>query len=395
MAWHNEIHAQKDHTGDLQIGHTKGFGSVLNVSSSRDKVEELWSMLRYDVLLDESVDSNLRLRGAKTKAQREHVKSELSAYIDQAENFYSFARSSDYRSAALLYYYSFLNLAKAFVVQRKPSLVNKTFRHGLHRKTKNGKLIDRSFQIQQSNGNQVSVFNEIYNLEYGSYLPINRSISFEHILGYVTDIGDETTKLLKRPSRKVHPSKVYSFTNNRTNKCWTVLVTPSSFYPANYKRTFEAFERDFQRFNPGALSLQFSLDMTNNQSKNFNFSQSVAEYDVLPSGSIALWETKKHIEDTIGHHCQDYIYDDSFSFCITDPLRNNWQVPFNEPFAIYSMMFYLSEVVRYSPGEFNANFSPNTKEGWLIKNFIESSPYACLVYLVSKMTDRTYVVKGR
>jgi hypothetical protein len=395
MAWHSEIHEQKDHTGDLQIGHAKGHGSVLNVSSSRDKVDELWSMLRYDVLLDESTDSNLGLRGAKTKAQKVHAKSEISAYIDQAENFYSFARKSDYRSAPLLYYYSFLNLAKALIVQKKPALVDKTFRHGLHRKTKSGKLIDRSFQVQQSSANQISVFNEIYNLEYESYLPSNRSISFYNTLGYVTDIGSETDKLLKRASRKVHPTKVYCLLNNKTNKCWTVLVTPNGFYPNNYKSAFGGFEKDFQRFNPGALSLQFSFDMTNNQSKNFNFSQSIAEYDVLPSGSIALWETKKHIEDTIGHFSQDYIYDDSFSFCITDPIRKNWQAPFNEPLAIYSMMFYLSEVVRYSPGEFNNNFAPNNKEGWLIKNFIESSPYACLVYLASKMTGRTYVIKSR
>lgn len=395
MAWHNEIHDERNYTGNLQVGHTKGHGRVLNVNSSRDKVDELWSMLRYDILLDESVDSNLRLRGARTKVQREYVKSELSAYIDQAENFYSFARSSDYRSAALLYYYSFLNLAKAYIVLKKPSLVNKTFRHGICRKTKSGKLIDRSFLVQQSSGNTVSVFNEIYNLEYGSYLPINKSVSFEHTLGYITDIGDETSKLLKRFSKKVHPSKLYAFLDTGTNKCWTVIATPIGFYPANYSATYNNFANNFQRFNPGAITLEFSLKMSGNEARNYSFSQSIAEYDLLPSGGIALQETQSHIDATIGRFCQDYIYDDAMSFCITDPLRKNWQVPFNEPLAIYSLLFYLSEVVRYSPGEFNNNFATNTKEGWLIKNFIESSPYSCLVYIISKMTDKTYIVKGR
>lgn len=395
MAWHNELQTEKTHSGNLQISHTKNLGRILGVSSSRNKVEELWSMLRYDVLIDESVDSNLRLRGARTKPQREHIKSEMSAYIDQAENFYKSAQSSNYRSAALLYYYAFLNLTKVYILLNKPSTVNKTFRHGIYRKTKSGKLIDRSFQVQQSSGNQVMVFNELYNLEYGSSLPINKSISFEHTLGYISDVTDETTKLLKRQSAKVHPSKAYVFLDKATNKCWTVLATPNTFYPANYKTAFSNFENSFKRYNPGSLSLQFSFEMTNNQSKEYNFSQSVEEYDVLPSGAIATWETQRHIDDTIGHYHQDYIYDGTMSFSITDPLRKNWQVPFNEPLAVYSTMFYLSEVVRYSPGEFNTNFAPNTKEGWLIKNFIESSPYACLVYLVSKITGRTYIVKER
>lgn len=394
MAWHNEIHDGKSHTGTLQIIYSKDQNNISLASSSRDRVDELWSMLRYDILLDESMDNKLKLRGAKTKAQRERIKSELLAYIDQAENFYSFARKSDYRSAALLYYYSFLNLAKAFIVSNKPTLTNKTFRHGLIRKTKRGKLIDRSFQVQKSSTNQISVFNEIYNLEYNTHLPINKSISFEHTLGYITDIEDETTKLLKKSSNKIHPSKIYTFLNKKTNKCWTVLITPNSFYPANYKKSFTNFGNNFQRFNPGNLTLEFALNISNSKSKNYNFSQSIFEYDVPPSGNIAQ-ETQKHVKDAIGQLCQDYIYDDSMSFSITDPIRKNWQVPLNEPLAIYSMMFYLSEVVRYSPGEFNNNFAPNTIEGWLIKNFIESSPYACLVYLVSKITGRTYIIKGR
>lgn len=393
MAWHNEIHNEKTYTGELQVGHSKG--RVLGVGSSRDKVEELWSMLRYDVLLDESVDSNLRLRGASTKAQREHIKSDISAYIDQAENFYKFARSSDYRSAALLYYYSFLNLAKAYIIQNKPMLADKTFRHGINRKTKSGKLIDRSFQLQQSSGNSVCVFNEIYKLEYGSYLPSNKSISFEHTLGYITDISDETTKLLKKFSKKVHPSKLHVFINTNTNKCWNVLVTPPGFYPANYPATYNGFAAGFQRFNPGTLSLEFGFKMSQNEANQCSFSQSIEEYDILPSGAINLSDTRVQLDEVFGNNYQDYIYDNSMSLCITDPLRKNWQVPFNEPLSIYSMMFYLSEVVRYSPGEFNKNFAANTKEGWLIKNFIESSPYPCLVYLISKITGRTYIIKER
>lgn len=393
MSWHNEIHDEKKFSGELQVRYNKC--RVVGVISSRNKVDEIWSMLRYDVLLDESLDSNLRLRGARTKAGREHIKSELRAYIDQAENFYRVAQTSDYRSAALLYYYSFLNLAKAYVVIYKPELVNKKFVHGINRKTKSGKLTDRSFQVKVSRNNQISVFNEIYSLQYGSYLPANRSISFKNTLGYITDVSDETTKLLKKLSYKIHPSKLYVFTDNVTNKCWTVIVTPTGFYPANYISTFNTFVNSFQRFNPNALSLQFGFKMNQNEASQHSFSQSIAEYDVLPSGLLDVGETQKHIEDTIGSFAQDSIYNDQISFSITDPLRKNWQVPFNEPLAIYSMMFYLSEVVRYSPGEFNSNFAANTKEGWLIKNFIESSPYACLVYLVSKITGSVYVIKER
>jgi hypothetical protein len=135
--------------------------------------------------------------------------------------------------------------------------------------------------------------------------------------------------------------------------------------------------------------------MSEPQAKNYSFSQSVAEYDVLPSGSIATWETKTHIEDALGNFYQDHAYDGEASFVITDPLRKNWQIPFNEMLAIYSLMFCLSEVVRYTPGEFNTNFAADTKEGWLIKSFVGSTPYACLVHLASGITGKTYIIKGR
>jgi len=318
MAWHNKVYDEKKHTGNLQVGHSKMM--VVNVSSPRDKVDELWSMLRYDALLDESVDSNLGLKGAKTKAQREHIKSEVSAYIDQAENFYQYARNSDYRSSALLYYYAFLNLSKAYIVLNKPNLVNKKFIHGISRKTTSGKLINRSFEVRQSSGNSVSVFNELYNLEYDAYLPKNRPISFEHIFGYSTDISNETSKLIKGSSRKVHPSRLFVFTNKDTKKCWTVIAAHHGFYPANYKSTFATFEKMFHRFNPGVITREYSLKMQNNEAQNYSFSQSVKEYDVLPTGSLATWETKNHIEDSIGDHYQDNIHDDSASFSITDPL---------------------------------------------------------------------------
>ncbi len=392
MPWHTVMEVEKTFTGEMKYSHTDY--SNINVQTSRDKVEELWSMLRYDILIDGSVDDEWKSMGAN-KAKRSLLKVELQSYIDQAENFYKYARLSDYRSAALLFYYSYLNLAKAAIVINKPNLSGKTFKHGINRKVKTGSLQSRSLNIQESSGNKVAVFNELYEIINGNNLPGNRSISIENILGYISDISVETQKLSNKFSRKIHDVNAHVLINNDTRKCWTVLVSEFGFYPANFKRTFKPFTDSFTRFKPGLLSLEFTYKMTSMQAGQLNFSHSNDEFDLQSNGGIPMFQFKRLLDQSFGKHYQPNLVNGNVSFSVTDPLRSNWQIPFNEPLAIYFLMFYLSEIVRYNPSEFEKAMSPKTKEGWLVRSFIESAPYTGLLHLASITAKKNYVITSR
>lgn len=56
---------------------------------------------------------------------------EASAFLDQAQSFFEAAQSREPSFTALLFYYSFMNLAKAFIVARGLATTLDRARHGL------------------------------------------------------------------------------------------------------------------------------------------------------------------------------------------------------------------------------------------------------------------------
>lgn len=392
MAWHNTVGTERKYTGNMVLNHLKH--EVLSVSTSRDKVTELWAMLKYSALIDNRLDDIFKSKGVH-KPKRQMLISEVRSYIEQSENFYTYALNSDYRSAALLYYYSFLNLAKASLIINTPALSGNMFHHGMKREMKSGLLKNRSLSVIASRPGFTPVFNELYNQEYGLYLPSKKSIGLEHILGYITDISYETAQIMKKYSAKTHSAKLYAFHDKPSDESWLVILTESGFYPANYPKTYSNFVKQFERVKPEDITTQFVYELTTWQRVRINFSQSKITYPVSATRQYPLDDFNKQLQDCFGQHYQDAYFENSNNLHITDPLRKNWQIPFNEPLSIYLFMYYLSEVVRYSPTEFDNQFSVNNAEGWLIKNFIESSPYTCLSYLASQITGKAYIFTPR
>jgi hypothetical protein len=55
----------------------------------------------------------------------------LQSYIRQAVKFYEAAEVLHYRASPLIYYYSFMNLAKAYICLQDPTFVDSGLTHGL------------------------------------------------------------------------------------------------------------------------------------------------------------------------------------------------------------------------------------------------------------------------
>ena len=97
-----------------------GVKKTIDIETTTDRELQLWqefTMIRHN--------PKSKIYGRKATAP----------YIDQAKIYYQDARSVNWESAGLLYYYSFLNLAKAFII-RKRSLPSSLLRssniyHGL------------------------------------------------------------------------------------------------------------------------------------------------------------------------------------------------------------------------------------------------------------------------
>ena len=87
--------------------------TISGLSTHRDREDEIWSQLELYYAVNDSRDDFLKRRGINDPKIRKQVGKSFTAYLTQGRNFFGYAKSSDYRSAPLLYYYSFMNLAKA------------------------------------------------------------------------------------------------------------------------------------------------------------------------------------------------------------------------------------------------------------------------------------------
>ena len=79
-------------------------------------------------------------------------------YIDQAKTYYHDAKRCDWKSAGLLYYYSFLNLAKAYIISKRALsgkyMKSTSIYHGLYANPQNPRrIIDFNINIHPPTSN--------------------------------------------------------------------------------------------------------------------------------------------------------------------------------------------------------------------------------------------------
>jgi YaaC-like Protein len=156
----------------------------------------------------------------------------ISPWIDQGKTYFLDASKSDWRSAGLLYYYSFLNLAKALLVAKKHfsyKVLNTTsIYHGLQADLQTiSFLIDYKFKIfpQQQNGRN-NIFAHLYKIITGVNWPFNDVLEIKvgDIAGYCQDVSAEYQKLFKI-EHKIFPSQ--SLIRSVNNQFWFEMTAPA------------------------------------------------------------------------------------------------------------------------------------------------------------------------
>ena len=92
-----------------------------------------WASIRH--LCSRMVAEGMAERhGVRLKRDRHVVAANLKLYIQHAAEFYSAADAAKPNTAPLMYYYSFLNLAKALCELRRPSFHEQQdcYQHGIN-----------------------------------------------------------------------------------------------------------------------------------------------------------------------------------------------------------------------------------------------------------------------
>ncbi|MDB5181063.1 MAG: hypothetical protein JWO54_826 [Candidatus Saccharibacteria bacterium] len=381
-------------TGNISLSLSNG--NLVGMTTSRDKVEEIWAQLEYYTMIPENTEIFLRSKGITANIKIQKISKELTAYIQQAKNFFTYAQNSDYRSSPLLYYYSFLNLAKAKIIIEHPEYAGKKFKHGMYRKIESGKLARRTLGVRKTRPSlkSIEVFNELYNIKYGSFLPEEKSLNIKDLMGYVSDVSQEYTRIFGKTS-KISGVKYYLMYDSQRRKSWTTLAIHNAGKFNNYRSTFKDFFDDFEPVDISSLTRNTTFGISGFMTPWYSFYQSKTEYDFIGTDGLSIWSHDYQLKNLIGKYFQYSVYDQTNGFEMLEPLNSTRRVPMDETLSIYACMYYISEIVRYDPESLNSFLSDKTKDGWILKSFIESSSSTFLIRMASWIIGDDHVLETR
>ena len=360
--------------------------------------DELWSILEYYSEIEEVGLSFLLQKGVLKKDLRKTYRS-FRAYVRQAKNYYYSAKSLHYRSAALLYYYCFLNLAKAGLILRYPKISDRKLKHGLildtNRKFNNFGEVVIKFE-KNGKTTPISEYTQVFPLLYETYF--NKSLSLNvvnisKLLGYVSDVAIEYRKCdygLSKLHLGVYATAMHS-TNNTT---WALLGIRNWGQLSNYKKALASFSSEFEQVDldkniarelwaiDGAVHSTFQYFQT--RSPRAWISNDTPYPPVVLGQETIL---------ALNNMFQSNVFSDKPDFMIAEPYSINKQFPMNEPLAIYMTMYYLGSLVRYKPDYLETLL--DKKENWIIESFTKSAPLTFLREFVPWIIQMEYRIKTR
>jgi hypothetical protein len=149
-------------------------------------------------------------------------------WIDQAKQYYQSAVKSPWQTSGLLYYYSFLNLAKALLVSHNKISITEmqsiSIHHGLSLNNQNPKRIDDFVIKIHSQPN--NVFPHLYETTIGENWTLGDiEIRLGDILGYSYSISSEVNRILDIDTRF---TTYRALTRNVNGKTFLELCFPKT-----------------------------------------------------------------------------------------------------------------------------------------------------------------------
>lgn len=190
---------------------------LLNTSGSLD--QQLWQQL-------------VMLRHGKRQKHMAAPKA-TAPWIDQAQTYFLDASRSNWRSGGLLYYYSFLNLAKAFLVGKRvvtyKALNETSIYHGLAADLQPISNITK-FEVEvypPTYQNRKNVFSILCETVTGEQWPHKKKVKIKvaDIAGYCHDISAELLKLFGISGKII---LTQSMIRKMGENVWFEMVVPQS-----------------------------------------------------------------------------------------------------------------------------------------------------------------------
>jgi hypothetical protein len=297
------------------------------------------------------------------------------AYVAQAFDFFQAAENPQIGSRPLLFYYSFLNLAKlALLIHRVP--IPLRLRHGIEDPAANTthrlRVAGQQVRANRLSTNHTELFPEFWEL-LGGDASSPRTFRLLDIFGQVPTIHRTFTRVTGRRTLLMPISRIEALKDD--THVWLRIA-------------LRRRDRDVELALPG-------IRRRTNFRSTF---QQVASPRSADGSTEEIWfETspipgRRRAVDTALTNLSSSLFRIPFSAILTartgyrmyvvDIAPNDWLHPL---IAIYSAMFYLGSVTRYKPDVFDKILGG--RYAWIIHEFIATAPAQFLYILASVLAD--------
>ena len=318
----------------------------------------------------------------------------LLSLVEQSQYFYIAAATAPLKSQPLLYYYSFLNIAKVFITLRNPSLETSglEYNHGIDSCTidKNSKLRSAYVQLKSlidSTGNKQKI-SVAYTLS--RELGDNIEQSIPPVPGINMGPWKFNIKSLFQACIGIHRTVSESFKENEQFS----RLQGSTLWKTGRQLNFQGELYISEKVRNNLISAGYDIEFDNesNTSKvNFKYtatSSKIKKQDYLFHAQIindlGIWHYNTNDENRM------YVSPMAFSikpgdseYTLNPRTGANNYIRLSSATIIYYIMFFLGSITRYHPYMFESILSD--KDIWMIGEFLKTQPYQYMNILLSKL----------
>jgi hypothetical protein len=349
------------------------YSNLKGLALSGNVDDEIWALFEYYSEIDE-VGKQFLLSKGVAKRKVDSTYELFQSYIRQAKTYYYSAKSLHYRSASLLYYYCFLNLAKAGLLVHKPSTVGMKLQHGLSFDVKKRFNNFEDVTIKTLDGSN-SVFGLLYQAYFNETLPY-KQLNAVKLFGYVSDVAAEYEQCGYGQPRFL--SSVFTHVSNDADKTsWGIVGIRQGWEMAKYPKRFRDFNAEYQLIDLNKNLSKSLWDIDAMAHNKYRFYQKLQPDKWLSDQTpYPPHEAVQDMVKALNGTFQTDVYAITPRFFIALPYAATNQKLIDEVISIYTIMFYLGSLVRYKPDYLEKLLGK--KESWLISSFTRSAPQTFL-----------------
>src|SRR3989344_957376 len=301
---------------DAYIRQRLGPRDIQPLSTSGSIDEELWTILEYYSEVESVGMGLLKRNGITNGLVRKRAFKHFQAYIRQAKTYYNSAKILPSRSSGLLYYYCFLNLAKAALMLKNPSLGGKSINHGLTYKIHNFPLEKQLVHLKQN-----GVFEKFYEWYFGEKIKLT-SFNIKSLLSYCSDIAYQS-QIAGARNVKVIPAYFASAVDKTKNTGWGLVGFYDLTEAEKYRKSIQPFFDLFEKIDVPEVTLREIFKISAFEKALLSFFQSKQENPWLGSDVPNILHTRSEAMNSLNKVFQVNYFKEDFDFKLSLPYSVN------------------------------------------------------------------------